>query len=173
MIRRSSAWIAIAAALPLTGVAAVAPMASASTKPTASLTFSPNKVTAKADLEVKYTSAHVPAGSTLYLQWQVGSAHVWKRYATLKGTSGTASERGVPQGRDEFRIHVATKKKAVTTSRQRALYSYANVPMLTICKVAWTTKPCQTGTDDSFTYVLAAGGIKIHGQRLFAPRNLA
>jgi hypothetical protein len=155
MIRRRLTSIAAAVALALTGAAAVGPTASAAAKPSANLTFTPNKVTASKPITLKYTSAHLPAGSTLYLQWQVGTAHVWKRYAVLKGVSGTASEKGQPLGKYEFRIYVSTKTKAVTASVGRFLYSYGNVALSEICR-EFNGSTCQGGTiqvgDNVYSY---------------------
>jgi hypothetical protein len=161
-IRKVLVSLAAVASLSLAGVGAAAPVASAAThaKPTASLTITNDKVNAKARFAIKYSSAHLPSGSTLYLQWQVGSAHVWKRYAVLKGTSGSTSLLGQPLGKYEFRILASTKTTTVAYSSDRVLYSYGNVAMQTICSGLIGSSNCQPQTEEVgstvFTYVVSS-----------------
>jgi hypothetical protein len=155
MFRR---WIAglAAASLSVGGVVAVAPVALAAPKPSVTLTMVNNQVTAGQPTTIRYLGVHLPSGSTLYLQRQVGTAHVWRTTQTLHGIAGTTVISGEPMGIQHYRIVIYTKKGFVTLSATRGVYFYGNVSMLTICQTAQVGGDgCSNQTEVVGTMVLA------------------
>lgn len=118
----------------LTGVTAPA-LAAASAKPSATFSFTQRRVNQKAPLHINYSTAHLPAGSSVYLQRQASTGHVWKNVKRLRAGSGTASADGVPMGLWGYRIRVVSHRSTVVTSRMRPLYSYGTVSYLKLCQV--------------------------------------
>jgi hypothetical protein len=53
--------------------------------------FAKDRVTQKEKLDVTYASQHLPAGSVINLQGQVGSAHAWKNVERLPISASTAT----------------------------------------------------------------------------------
>jgi hypothetical protein len=102
-------------------------------RPTVSASFPANRVTAGARFKVDYKTHDLPTGSTLFLQRQEGSAHVWKRVERLKGRAGTAEVPKVALGRWEYRIEAWKGPKPVTASAEQTLFSYGNVPYGEMC----------------------------------------
>lgn len=142
-MRRSLAMIAaVTVALGLVGFAASASaststapkMATAIPKPGVWLSFFPtNRVTAGAAQQFSYNSKNLPTGSKLYLQRQVGLAHVWKDIQVLKGYSGWAKTLKVPQGRYSYRIAAYLKTRKLKVSSVHYLYSYGPVSLAVLC----------------------------------------
>ena len=127
-----------AVAASLLAAALIAGPASASAKETVTLTIPSNHVTANKTFQIKYSSAHVPAGAILMLQRQFGSAHVWKRIKKLAGTKGTAYAPTVAMGKYAYRIYVSKPHKPYViakTSGGRTVYSYGSVPLSAICNI--------------------------------------
>ena len=119
--------------LAVTGVAWLAMTASASAKPSVSFAFASNKVSAHHPISVRYSSSGLPAGSSLYLQRQEGTAHAWKDVGKLKGTAGTEPAPGVPTGKYVYRIQARQNTKVVAVSPSKVLYAYGTVSMATLC----------------------------------------
>ncbi len=122
--------------LALGALACTSASAQASTKPSVSLKFATNKVTASKTMTVDVSTKDLPRGTTLYLQWQVGSKHVWTRYRVLGSTAGTSVVKAPDIGKYEFRVLASTKKATVTSSSDEVLYSYGTVTLTDFCNEA-------------------------------------
>src|SRR5579859_1143250 len=126
----------------------------ASAKPRVSFSFKDNRIRTTQRPSIRYTSANLPAGTSLALQRQFGTAHVWKNVILLKGRSGTASVPKVQMGRYRYRIRAYRKGRTVLLSATKLLYSYGRVPLTNICNDANNnsnvtvrdTNGCQTQT---------------------------
>ena len=137
--------------------------ASASAKETVALAIPSNHVTANTTFQIKYSSAHVPAGATLFLQRQFGSGHVWQRIEKLPGRGGTAYAPRVAIGKYVYRIYVSKPHKPyviATASTARTVYSYGSVAFSTICQSSAQLQPygCNAGTDQVGTTVFSFAG---------------
>lgn len=128
-------------AVPATATAAVD--ASHAAKPAATFSFAHRRVDQKTQLHFTYSTQHLPRGSAIYLQWQVGTAHAWRNVERLRKNSGAATARGVSIGKWEYRIHVVRNGKTVVTSRQRPLYAYGTVSYARLCAI-WQEGSCFT-----------------------------
>jgi hypothetical protein len=141
-------------AVPATATGAVA--APHTAKPAATFSFAHNRVDQKTQLHFTYSTKHLPRGSAIYLQWQVGTAHAWRNVERLRKASGTATARGVSIGKWEYRIDVVRRGKTVVASRERPLYAYGTVAYARLCSV-WQGSSCpaydvQIGNTDFTSY---------------------
>ena len=139
----------------------VAMPATAGPKPTPTLTIPNNHVTANKPFNVRYSSSHVPRGSTLFLQRQFGSAHVWKNVKRLAGTHGATSAPGVQMGEYGYRVAISKPHKASIYSRGRNVFVYGNIPFTTLCSarnVQWGNfdNGCQSGSAQVGNYLFQA-----------------
>ena len=125
--------VIVALCLAMTGVSCLAAAASALAKPAVSFAFASNKVSADHPVSVSYSSSGLPAGSSLYLQRQEGTARAWKDVEKLKGTAGTETAPGVPAGKYVYRIQARQSMKVVAVSASKVLYSYGRVSLATLC----------------------------------------
>ncbi len=126
--------VAAATALALgTAAPAVASGQVPAGKPKVSFSFKANKITSTTKPVIKYAATGLPAGSTLELQRQFGTSHVWKGVTALRGHSGTASTGKVQMGEYKYRIKVDHKGKTVIISATKTLFSYGRVPLTNIC----------------------------------------
>jgi hypothetical protein len=131
---------AVLAAFAVPAIAAgtgAAPHSTAAAKPTAEFSFTHNRVKQKTRAQFTYATAHLPQGSSVYLQWQVGTAHVWQNVLRLKHASGTDSTPRVGMGKWKYRIRVVRDRSTVVSSRSRTLYAYGTVSYARLCDV-WT-----------------------------------
>jgi hypothetical protein len=135
----------------LIGIAAPAIAAPAKAHPSATFTFKSARVTANAQPTVVYSSAHLPAGSVLYLQRDFGTKHVFKNVKKLAGHAGSVAAPGVAMGRYTYRVVAVRSKKDVAVSSTRFLYSYGKVTIAQLCRRSRKTEfngaDCETGTD--------------------------
>jgi hypothetical protein len=106
-----------------------------------------SRVSAANRFQVKYSSKYLPRTSSLLLQWEVGTAHVWKTVQKLKGTSGTADAPGVSTGKYVYRIDAQADHRAISFSVDRLLFAYGNIPFLTFC-IALNQAPGGVGSND-------------------------
>jgi hypothetical protein len=129
--------------------------AHAKARPTASFTFVHDKVDAGKRPSLKYTTAHLPKGSAIFLQRQFGFGQVWKNVEHLPRAAGTTTAPAVPMGKYEYRIRVVAHSKQVTVSKTHPLFSYGRVSYTDLCKSA-TFGGCQSGAvqigNTAFTY---------------------
>jgi|SRR5580658_6486408 hypothetical protein len=103
---RVSVGCAVLAAAVVT-VASVAGVASAATVPTARLSFSPARISADTQPDMKFASQDVPSGSVLYLQESSDGGRQWTTVAKTTHTQGTANIAALSQGVYKFRIIIA------------------------------------------------------------------
>jgi hypothetical protein len=132
--------------------------------PKARLTVVDGRVNVGQSLFIRYSTSHLPTRTSLYLQRQEGATHAWRDVEALRGVAGTATAAGLGMGAYEYRIkvlkrRVGAKRRILTTSAPKAVFSYGNVPMLTICQTATVGGyGCSTQTDEvgavTFTYVV-------------------
>ena len=73
-----------------------------------------------------------PAGFSLWLQHQVGTAHVWRSVKFLNGTHGTITAPGAAMGRWDYRI-LAHNSRGSSVSATQVVYSYGSVPLANWC----------------------------------------
>jgi hypothetical protein len=105
--------------------------AAAAARSSITFSFANAKVSAKQSATLNY-SANVPAGSTLAVQREFGTANVWRNVTSLPSTSGTASVPGVAMGEYHYRI-VAKHGTQLVTSASHPLYSYGTVHLDHLC----------------------------------------
>jgi len=136
---------AVAAAAVVT--LAVSP-AGAAAKPTASLAVSHATIATGTAPAFSYSTKHAPKGTTLYLQRQFGSKHVWKNVRKLTHASGKVTAPKLTSlGRYYYRVHGVRKGKAVVSSSAHAVYAYGNVSLGRLCAV-YNGYTCNSGDDD-------------------------
>jgi hypothetical protein len=134
-----------------------AAQATARVRPSVTFSFVADRVTQNTKLHLSYADKHLPRRSVIYLQWQVGTRHVWQNVEKIR-TARTASAPGVQIGRYDYRLLVVSNGKAVAASATRDLYSYGKIPWATLCSDYGNFGPCappatvQIGTT-VFTYV--------------------
>lgn len=143
---------------------------SASARPRVSFKFVNNRIRSSQRPVIKYTSAHLPAGTRLELQRQFGTAHVWKNVIALKGTSGKATAPRVQMGRYRYRIRAYRSRKTVVFSPNGILYSYSRVPLSNICNDQENTSSVSmNGTDCSTSTVQVGNSVFVYLIRDFPP----
>jgi len=138
----------IAAMLGVTvGVANAEPAALASTRTHAklALSFTPNRIEQGSSVHARYSAAGLPVGASLVLQYEVGTAQVWRTVRKLKARSGLAYAPPVPQGRYIYRLLALVGRKFYAQSPWRYLFSYGPVSFLYLCQ-NYSTAWCQPGT---------------------------
>jgi hypothetical protein len=130
--------------------------ANATARPTASFSFVHDKVSAGKRPSLTYATAHLPKGSTRYLQRQFGFGHVWKNVEPLRHAAGTTTAPAVTMGKYEYRIRIVAHGKQVTVSKVHPLFSYGRVSYTDLCKSATSATDCQGGAvqigNTAFTY---------------------
>lgn len=125
--RSGRSWrarVALGCALVATaGVTAIggAGVASASTGPTARLSFSPATISAGTQPDMKFTSQDVPSGSLLFLQESKVGGQKWTTVAKTTDTEGTATIGAPSQGVYKFRIIVADQGTQLAVSAPATL----------------------------------------------------
>ena len=144
-----SARAVVAAAAAVLGATALAVPAFGSSRPSVSLNFPNNRVSANQAFGAAYSSAHLPKGAVLDLQRQFGTAHVWKLIKKLPGKMGQVAPTTVGMGRYNYRVIVVLRRKTIAVSATRALYAYGPVALSSICKAPQVTGPfsCQPNTE--------------------------
>jgi hypothetical protein len=90
------------------------------------------RVNAGKGFTVTYNSSGVPSGTTVFLQHQVGTAHVWKSVAARRAPSGVIHAPGITIGKYLYRLFATVGKKPVSSAAV-SLYSYGSVSLLTVC----------------------------------------
>lgn len=143
---------------------------SASAKPRVSFKFVSNRIGSTQHPVIKYTSAHLPAGTKLELQRQFGTAHVWKNVIALKGSSGKATAPKVQMGRYRYRIRAYRRTKTVVFSPNGILYSYGRVPLSNICNDGNSNSSVSmNGTNCSTSTVQVGNSVFVYLIRDFPP----
>lgn len=150
-----AASAAVAAVAMIAGAAYAAPSSAPGVKQHATLllSFAPNRIEHSSIVHLRYAARGLPAGASLVLQHEVGTAHVWRTVVNLKGLSGKANAPRVPQGRYVYRLLAIYHRKGYAQSQWKTLFVYGPVTLNTICTTAsgditndWSSPPCTTGT---------------------------
>lgn len=137
-------------------------LAVASTAPTVRLRVPHDQVRANAPFEIGFSSARLPADSTLVIQQRRAGARLWKTVRKLDRSSGTTTLPGRPMGAYEYRITAIAGGTAVAASAARPLRAYGDITMTTLCGVLHA--PCSGGSEAIGTKVFAfAEGLNARG----------
>lgn len=120
-------------------------VAVAAPRPAASLGIPTQQVNAGTPFTITFSSTRLPSGTVLYLQKQVGTAHVWQVASKLRGTAGTATVSGALMGVHKYRLAALQRNRVVAVSAPKPLYSYGPVTMTTICRAIQI--PCSSGVE--------------------------
>jgi hypothetical protein len=126
-------------------IAAPAAPAAASGGSAVSMTLPSDQATAEMPFAFSYASRRLPTGTTVYLQKQVGTAHVWQDVSRLRGTAGAATAPGRPLGVYKYRLTAVRRHKTVAVSAVQVVYSYGTVTIPTLCRALGD--PCSGGTE--------------------------
>lgn len=146
-MRVCSFLVAVVATVGATTSAEAAPSAArlAHAGPTLTLSVASDQENAGVAFIGSFSSAHLPGGSTLYMQKQVGTARVWQDESRLRGPAGSLSIAGAAMGVHAFRLVAIHRRRLVAVSATKDLYSYGPVTMTTICRAI--NVPCTSGTE--------------------------
>jgi hypothetical protein len=106
------------------------------TRPTVTFELPSNRITAGKPFVVTYASRGLSHGTTLYLQKQEGTAHVWRSVLKLKGETGSANAPKVGMGLWRYRVDATIHGASVASSATKSLFSYGGVSFGIICRVA-------------------------------------
>jgi hypothetical protein len=101
--------------------------------PTASLTFSSNRVDVSTRIRFSYSAKHLPGGASLYLQRDFGTQHVFRNIEKLASRGSTGSAPGLTMGQFRYRIVIARKRLIVGASGTRPVYAYGPVTASQLC----------------------------------------
>lgn len=137
------------AASSLIGVSFVGLPAANAATPTVSMKWTSARVDQNTKLELAVTSAHLGKHTTLYLQRQFGTKHVWRNVEKLTVRNGTNTAPGVPIGRYRYRVVAKRGTTTIAASRNANLYSYGSLSLYQLCERSAHTYfegSCDTGT---------------------------
>lgn len=111
-------------------------------RPAVEVSIVNSRVNVREAVELSYGSMAV-GHATLYLQTQVGTAHVWKTIEPLSGTRGTVTVTGRLMGIYQYRLVAKYHGRTVAASPVQRLYSYGPVSLSTVCRALGA--PCSPG----------------------------
>jgi len=136
------AMLTISAGLVVAGGPAMA------STPTVSFSFAHRRVTQNTTLHLTVSSAHLPRNTTLYLQRDFGTNHVFKNVEKVPHNAGTTAP-GVAMGAYKYRIVAIHGGSRIATSTVKRLWSYGPVTAGQLCNRSTDTDfedSCSSGT---------------------------